>query len=49
MVEMAETRGLTFGVFEAVRQGRSTRATAWAVQQGLIGAPQMAVTGSLGG
>lgn len=49
MVATAEARGLTFGVFEAVRQARGTRATAWAVQKGLIGEPQMAVTGSLGG
>ena len=49
MVDQAQAKGLTFGVFEAVRQARGVRANAWAVQQGLIGTPQMAVTGSLGG
>jgi predicted dehydrogenase len=49
MVTTARAKGLTFGVFEAVRQARAVRANAWAVQQGLIGIPQMALTGSLGG
>jgi predicted dehydrogenase len=49
MVNQAQAKGLTFGVFEAVRQARGTRAAAWAVQKGLIGEPQLAVMGSLGG
>lgn len=49
MVDAAKAKGLTFGTFEAVRQGRTTRAAAWAVQKGLIGEPQLAVMGSLGG
>jgi 1,5-anhydro-D-fructose reductase (1,5-anhydro-D-mannitol-forming) len=49
MVEGARAKGLTLGTFEAVRQGRTTRAAAWAVQKGLIGQPQLAVAGSLGG
>jgi predicted dehydrogenase len=49
MVEQARAKGLTFGTFENVRQGRFTRAAAWAVHRGEIGAPQMAVAGSLGG
>jgi 1,5-anhydro-D-fructose reductase (1,5-anhydro-D-mannitol-forming) len=49
MVEGAKAKGLTLGTFEAVRQGRTTRAAAWAVQKGLIGQPQLAVAGSLGG
>jgi predicted dehydrogenase len=49
MVDEAAARKLTFGIFEAVRQSKATRANAWAVQKGLIGAPQIAVTGSLGG
>ncbi len=49
MVELAQQRGLTFGVFENVRQLRLVRAMHWAVQRGLIGRPQMAVIGSLGG
>lgn len=49
MVEGAKGRGLTLGTFENVRQGRYTRATGWAVNKGLIGTPQLAVMGSLGG
>jgi 1,5-anhydro-D-fructose reductase (1,5-anhydro-D-mannitol-forming) len=49
MVEAARAKGLTFGVFENVRQSRGVRAMAWAVRSGLIGEPQMAVMGSLGG
>jgi 1,5-anhydro-D-fructose reductase (1,5-anhydro-D-mannitol-forming) len=49
MVELAQQRGLTFGVFENVRQLRIVRAMHWAVQRGLIGRPQMAIIGSLGG
>jgi predicted dehydrogenase len=49
MVAAAKARGLTFGVFENVRQSRGVRAAAWAVRSGLIGAPQVAVMGSLGG
>ncbi len=49
MVELAQQRGLTFGVFENVRQLRIVRAMHWAVQRGLIGQPQMAIIGSLGG
>lgn len=49
MVETARQKGLTLGVFENVRQGRFARAARWAVDQGLIGEPQLAVMGSLGG
>ncbi len=49
LVEMAQERGLTFGVFENVRQRRQTRAYGWAIHNGLIGVPQMALVGSLGG
>jgi len=49
MVERAQEKGLTLGTFENVRQGRFTRAAGWAVRQGLIGQPQMALAGSLGG
>lgn len=49
MVETAHSRGLTLGTFENVRQGRFTRAAGWAVRRGEIGAPQMAIAGSLGG
>ena len=49
MVERAAELGLTLGTFENVRQGLFTRAAGWAVAQGLIGDPQMAVMGSVGG
>ena len=49
MVKLAQENKLTLGTFENVRQGRYTRAAGWAVQQGLIGDPQMALMGSLGG
>ncbi len=49
MVALAKERHLTLGTFENVRQGRYTRAAGWAVRQGLIGDPQMALMGSLGG
>lgn len=49
MVDYARQKGLTFGVFENVRQGAGTRAMSWAVQSGLIGEPQVALMGSLGG
>lgn len=49
MVDTAGARGLTLGTFENVRQGPFTRAAGWAVREGLIGEPQMAFMGSLGG
>jgi predicted dehydrogenase len=49
MVELAKAKGLTFGVFENVRQMALVRAMAWAVRNGLIGEPQVSVMGSLGG
>ncbi len=49
MVETAKAKRLTLGVFENVRTMTQVRAAAWAVQHGLIGTPQMAVIGSLGG
>jgi predicted dehydrogenase len=49
LVNLARQRELTLGVFENVRQGRFTRAFGWAVRRGLIGDPQMALIGSLGG
>lgn len=49
MVETANARGLTLGTFENVRQVPYTRAAGWAVHKGLIGEPQIAVLGSLGG
>lgn len=49
MVESARAKGVTFGVFENVRQSRGVRAMAWAIRKGLIGEPQMSVMGILGG
>jgi predicted dehydrogenase len=49
MVECARAKGLTFGVFENVRQAAGVRAAAWAVRSGLIGEPLVSVSGSLGG
>jgi 1,5-anhydro-D-fructose reductase (1,5-anhydro-D-mannitol-forming) len=49
MVERARDQGLTLGTFENVRQALGPRAAAWAVAKGLIGEPQMAMAGSLGG
>jgi predicted dehydrogenase len=48
-VEQARSKGLTFGVFENVRQALGVRAAAWAVRSGLIGEPLISVSGSLGG
>jgi predicted dehydrogenase len=49
MVELAQQHGLTLGVFENVRQMELVRAHHWAVAHGLIGTPQFAVMGILGG
>ncbi len=49
LVDKAAQKGLTFGVFENVRQGERVRATAWAVQSGQIGQLQMALLGGIGG
>lgn len=49
LVALAEQRGLALAVSEVVRQRQFTRAAGWAVRQGLIGDPQFAVIGSLGG
>jgi len=49
LVDVANERGLTLGVFENVRQSPATRAAGWAVRAGLIGQVQVAVMGGLGG
>ncbi|MCC6456265.1 MAG: Gfo/Idh/MocA family oxidoreductase [Caldilineaceae bacterium] len=49
MVQSASAAGVVLGTFENVRNSLFTRAAGWAVQRGLIGEPQMALTGSLGG
>ncbi len=49
LVSQAARRGLVMGVVEVVRYDRFNRALHWAVGTGLIGEPQLAVVGSLGG
>ena len=49
MIRQAQANDCVLGVFENVRQGLSGRAAAWAVATGRIGAPQLAISGSLGG
>ena len=49
LVNMANEKGLTLGLFENVRQSEGTRAMAWAVNQGLIGDLQLALFGGIGG
>ena len=49
MVRRARANAVTLGTFENVRNGPFTRAAGWAVRRGLIGEPQMALLGSLGG
>ena len=49
MIDLAKKQQLTLGVFENVRQMELVRAQHWAVAHGLIGTPQFAVLGSLGG
>ena len=49
MVQKAKSKGLALGTFENVRQRESTRAAHWAFASGLLGRPQMALAGSVGG
>lgn len=49
LLEMANEKGLTLGLFENVRQSEGTRAMAWAVSEGLIGDLQLALFGGIGG
>ena len=49
LVDLAQERGLTLGVFENVRQMEEVRAAAWAVNTGQIGELQMALFGGVGG
>ncbi len=49
MVDAAQQKGLTLGLFENVRQSSHVRAAHWAVAQGLIGDLQMALFGGIGG
>jgi len=49
MVRAARSRRVCLGVFENARYRPWVRAARWAFQSGLIGKPQMAVLGALGG
>lgn len=49
LVDLAEQNGLTLGLFENVRQAESVRAAHWVIREGILGTPQMAVMGSVGG
>jgi predicted dehydrogenase len=49
MVEKAETKNLSLGVFENARYLPRVRAVRWAFDSGLLGDPQMAILGSVGG
>lgn len=49
LIALAQTTNRTFGVFENVRQMELVRAQHWAVAAGLIGVPQFASMGVLGG
>ncbi len=49
LVDLAKQQGVTLGVFENVRQMELVRAQHWAVAHGIIGTPQFAVMGLLGG
>ena len=49
LIALAQTTNRTFGVFENVRQMELVRAQHWAVASGLIGVPQFASMGVLGG
>jgi 1,5-anhydro-D-fructose reductase (1,5-anhydro-D-mannitol-forming) len=49
LVDKAKKSGLSFGVLEVVRYDRATRALRWAIENRLIGTPQLALMGSLGG
>ncbi|MCB0064493.1 MAG: Gfo/Idh/MocA family oxidoreductase, partial [Caldilineaceae bacterium] len=49
LVDLAEQNGLTLGLFENVRQSENVRAAHWVIREGILGDPQMAVMGSVGG
>lgn len=49
MVELAERKGLVLGLMEGARYAESTRAQRWAFESGLLGRPQLAFMGAIGG
>ncbi len=49
MCELAERKGLILGLVETARYAESTRAQRWAFESGLLGEPQLAFLGVIGG
>lgn len=49
IVDEAQRRGLVVGVAENQRYAEPVRALGWAVRQGMIGTPQLWVSGGIGG
>jgi predicted dehydrogenase len=49
LVARARTKGRTLGVFENARFRPQVRAVRWAFESGLLGQPQLAMLGALGG
>lgn len=49
MVDLAQEKGLTLGLFENVRHAYNSRVTHWVLEQGIIGDLQMVILGSIGG
>ena len=49
MCDLAGRRGLVLGLVETARYAESTRAQRWAFESGLLGEPQLAFAGAIGG
>jgi predicted dehydrogenase len=49
IVDVANARGLTVGVAESLRYTEPTRAARWVIDQGMLGALQMWISGGVGG
>jgi predicted dehydrogenase len=49
ITEAAAARGVVVGVAEGVRYAEGTRAARWVIDQGMLGNPQMWISGSVGG
>ncbi len=49
MCDLAERKGLVLGILEGARYAETTRAERWAFESGLLGTPQLAFIGAIGG
>jgi predicted dehydrogenase len=49
IVDAAAAKGVTVGVAESVRYTQPTRASRWVIEQGMLGALQLWISGGLGG